>query len=224
MSKGQERSWFWRHIGFWFVPINSEKLGTEELVRVSRATRNASLKVRRLATVLSTPFLIFGIIVSVHVGTRDPSLGFITSVLLLIVFGMILRAFRVGLTQISLSDRSFMHYGKKFESLDTARREEVFQRQFRETAFGSLRLDEVEAEQRLKAQGTAYRILGPALLVFTILFWTVCLSGWFEKVPNRSVVTAVLLTWLAALILAAPVLVQVCSQPDDSEDFSARED
>jgi hypothetical protein len=44
----QERSWFWRKIGFWFVPVRAETLGPEEWAKVRKMSRTGKRRTRRL--------------------------------------------------------------------------------------------------------------------------------------------------------------------------------
>ena len=39
MAVNEERSWFWRKIGFWFVPVRAGKLGPEEWTKVRKMSR-----------------------------------------------------------------------------------------------------------------------------------------------------------------------------------------
>jgi len=42
------RSWFWRKIGFWFVPVRAETLGPEEWAKVRRMSLTGKRRTRRL--------------------------------------------------------------------------------------------------------------------------------------------------------------------------------
>jgi len=91
----------------------------------------------------------------------------------------------------------------------------------RDGLFGRVKVDEHEAERRLQAQAAAYRLLGPALVVFVAGYWGVCLFGPFEATRSALAVTAVVVTWLAALVLAAPTMIRMWTQPDEPGETAA---
>jgi hypothetical protein len=91
----------------------------------------------------------------------------------------------------------------------------------RDGIFGRVKVDEREAELRLRARGAAYRLLGPALLVFLAGYWAVCLLGPFGATRSALAVTAVVVTWLVALVLAAPTMIRMWTQPDEPEESTA---
>jgi hypothetical protein len=131
------------------------------------------------------------------------------------------RSLRIGFAQVSLDDRAVTEYGAEFDALKAKQRGDLFQRAVRDGLFGRVRVDEREAELRLRAQGAAYRLLGPALLVFVTGYWAVCLFGPFEATRSALAVTAVVVTWLAALVLAAPTMIRMWTQPDEPEETAA---
>jgi hypothetical protein len=49
----------------------------------------------------------------------------------------------------------------------------------------------------------------------------VCLFGPFEATRSALAVTAVVVTWLAALVLAAPTMIRMWTQPDEPGDTAA---
>jgi hypothetical protein len=108
-----------------------------------------------------------------------------------------------------------MEYGTEFDVLKEKQRGELFQRAVRDGLFGRVKVDEHEAERRLQAQGAAYRLLGPSLAVFVAGYWAVCLFGPFEASRTALAVTAVVVTWLSALVLAAPTMIRMWTQPDE---------
>jgi hypothetical protein len=111
-----------------------------------------------------------------------------------------------------------MEYGAEFDVLKEKQRGDLFQRAVRDGLFGRVKVDEHEAEMRLRAQGAAYRLLGPALLVFLMGYWAVCLLGPFGATRTAVAVTAVVVTWLVALVLAAPTMIRMWTQPDEMEE------
>jgi hypothetical protein len=221
MAANEKRSWFWKKIGFWFVPARSEKLGPEEWAKVIKRSRPAKRRMRRVLTLAWLPVLAFEILVSLRVVRLDPWAGLMSAALLTMVMGLAVRALRIGFAQVSLEDRAVMEYGAEFDVLKEKQRGEIFQRAVRDGLFGRVKVDEREAEQRLRAQGVAYRLLGPALVVFVAGYWGVCLFGPFEATRSALAVTAVVVTWLVALVLAAPTVIRMWTQPDEPGETAA---
>jgi hypothetical protein len=222
MAANEKRSWFWKKIGFWFVPAMSEKLGPEEWAKIRKASRTSkNRRTRRLFALLWLPGLAFEITVSLRVVRLDPWAGLMSAALLTMVMGLAVRALRIGFAQVSLEDRAVMEHGAEFDALKEEQRGEIFQRAVRDGLFGRVKVDELEAEQRLRAQGAAYRLLGPALIVFVAGYWGVCLFGPFEATRSALAVTAVVVTWLAALVLAAPTMIRMWTQPDEPGENAA---
>ncbi len=218
----KDRGWFWKNIGFWFVPVKAGTLGPEQWAKVRRMSRTGKRRTRRLAfALLWAPVLACEIAVSLRVVRVDPWAGLISTAWLAILLGLAVRALRIGFAQVSLEDRAEIEYGVEFEALKEKQRGEVFQRAVRDGLFGRVKVDEHEAELRLQAQGAAYRLLGPALLVFVTGYWAVCLFGPFAATRSALAVTAVVVTWLAALVLAAPTMIRMWTQPDEPEETAA---
>jgi hypothetical protein len=216
MALNQQRSWFWKKIGFWFVPVRRETLGREEWAKVRQISRTGkNRRARRLFALLWTPALAFEIAVSLRIVRLDPWAGLLSTAFLILLMGLAVRACRIGFAQLSLEDRAVMDYGAEFEALKEKQRAEIFQHAVRESIFGSVKTDEHEAEQQLQAQATAYRLLGPVLAVFVTGYWAVCLLGPFAEARSALAVTAVVVTWLAALVLAAPTMIRMWTQPDE---------
>jgi hypothetical protein len=223
MAVDQERSWFWKQIGFWFVPVKRGTLGPEEWAKVRKRSRPATQRTRRLLSSLWLPILAFEIVVSVRVVRLDPWAGLVSTALLIALMGLAVRASRIGFAQVSLEDRAVMEYETEFDALKEEQRGEIFQSAVRDGIFGRVTIDEHEAERQLQAQAAAYRLLRPALLVFVLGYWAVCLFGPFEATRNVLAVTAVVVTWLAALVLAAPTMVRMWIQPDQPGETAALE-
>ncbi len=222
MAANEQRSWFWKKIGFWFVPVKAEKLGPEEWAKVRKMSRTGkSQRTRRLLAVLWVPALAFEIAVNLRMVRLEPWAGLMSAVWLTVLTGLAVRALRVGFAQVSLEDRAVLEYGAEFDALKEKQRGEVFQRAVRDGLFGRVKVDEHEAQQRLRAQGSAYRLLGPALVVFVAGYWAVCLLGPFEATRSALAVTAVVVTWLSALVLAAPTMIRMWTQPDEPGETAA---
>ena len=219
MAVNEERSWFWRKIGFWFVPVRAGTLGPEEWAKVRKMSRSGkSRRARRRFTLLWVPALALEIAVSLWVVRIDPWAGLMSATWLTILMGLTVRAMRIGFAQVSLEDRAVMQYGAEFDALQEKQRGDIFQQAVRDGLFGRVKVDEHEAEQRLRAQGAAYRLLGPALVVFVAGYWAVCLFGPFAATRSALAVTAVVVTWLSALVLAAPTMIRMWTQPDEPEE------
>jgi hypothetical protein len=222
MAANEERSWFWKKIGFWFVPVKAGTLGPEEWAKVRKMSRSGkSRRARRRFTLLWVPALALEIAVSLWVVRIDPWAGLMSATWLTILMGLTVRAMRIGFAQVSLEDRAVMEYGAEFDALKEKQRGDIFQRAVREGLFGRVKVDEHEAERRLRAQGAAYRLLGPALVVFVAGYWAVCLLGPFKVTRSALAVTAVVVTWLAALVLAAPTMIRMWTQPDEPGETAA---
>jgi hypothetical protein len=218
----KERSWFWKKIGFWFVPVKSGTLGPEEWTKVRKMSRTGTRRARRLLfALLWVPVLAFEIAVSLRMVRLDPWAGLISTTWLIVLLGLWVRSLRIGFAQVSLEDRAVIEYGAEFDALKEKQRGEIFHRAVRDGLFGRVKVDEHEADRRLRAQGAAYRLLGPALVVFVTGYWAVCLFGPFAVTRNALAVTAVVVTWLAALVLATPTMIRMWTQPDEPEETAA---
>jgi len=218
----KDRSWFWKKIGFWFVPVKAGTLGPEEWAKVRKISPAGKRRTRRLLfAFLWVPVLAFEIAVSLRMVRVDAWAGLISTAWLTLLLGLWVRSLRIGFAQVSLDDRAVMEYGAGFDALKEKQRGEVFQRAVRDGLFGRVKVDEHEAQQRLRAQGAAYRMLGPVLLVFVAGYWAVCLFGPFHATRSALAVTAVVVTWLSALVLAAPTMIRMWAQPDEPEEPAA---
>ncbi len=163
MAVNEERSWFWRKIGFWFVPVRSGTLGPEEWAKVRKMSRTANRRTRRLFALLWVPVLALEIAISLRAVRVDPWAGLMIAAWLTVLMGLAVRALRIGFAQVSLEDRAVIEYGAEFDALKKKQRGEVFQRAVRDGLFGRVNVDEHEAERRLRAQGAAYRLQGTDL-------------------------------------------------------------
>ena len=219
MAANEERGWFWKKIGFWFVPVKAGTLGPEEWAKVRKMSRTGKRRTRRLLfALLWVPVLACEIAVSLRVVRIDPWAGLMSTAWLAALLGLWVRSLGIGFAQVSLEDRALMEYRAEFDVLKEKQRGDLFQRAVRDGLFGRVKVDEHEAEMRLRAQGAAYRLLGPALLVFLMGYWAVCLLGPFGATRTAVAVTAVVVTWLVALVLAAPTMIRMWTQPDEMEE------
>jgi hypothetical protein len=212
----EERSWFWRKIGWWFVPVRAQTLRLLEWRKIRRFQRWENSRRARRVLVLGWIALL-GLFAWVTLVPMRVSavLGLGNAVLLLGVAWWGFRAMRIRLAQPTLEDRAVMEYGAEFDKLTERQRGEVFNRQIRDGLRGGVQHDEREAELQLRAEGAAYRLLRPGLAVVVAGYWAVCLLGPFAAVREVLAVTAVVFTWLAFAVLALPTMVRMWTQPDE---------
>jgi hypothetical protein len=105
----EERSWFWRKIGFWFVPIRAAELGPEqwaELLRFSRPTM--TLRARRVLVLSWIVLLAVYARIAFFVARLDATaaIGPVLPATLLAWFAF--SRMRIGLTRTSLQDRALI--------------------------------------------------------------------------------------------------------------------
>jgi hypothetical protein len=211
-----ERSWFWRKVGFWFVPVKSGKLGRDEWAKIQRMSRSGrSRRARRFTVLLWIGTLGFMALVACF-GARlwaVAGLLYTASLLSIVLFGAY--RIRIGLALPTMEDTAVMNYGAEFEALEEKQRGELVQQMIRDGIRGRVRLDEREAELRLQSEGEAYRLLRPVLVVAVGVYWTVCLLGPFAAAREMLAVSAVVFSWMAAAVLVLPTMVRMWTQPDE---------
>ena len=161
------------------------------------------------------PVVAFEITVSLWMVRLDPWAGLLSVALLAVFMALAVRALRIGFAQVSLEDRAVIEYGAEFDALKEKQRAEIFQRAVRDGLFGHVKVDEHEAEQRLRAQGDAYRLLGPALFLFLAGYWAVCLFGPFGVDAECTRGDRSGGDLAGALVLAAPTMIRMWTQPDE---------
>jgi len=125
------------------------------------------------------------------------------------------RGMRIGLAQPTLEDSAVMQFGSELEMLTEKQCEELYERRFRDFLMGRACKDERESELRLKAEGAAYRLLRPSLIVIVAAYWAVCLLGPFESIREPLAITAIAFTWLAVAVLVLPTMVRMWTQPNE---------
>jgi len=125
------------------------------------------------------------------------------------------RGMRIGLAQPTLEDSAIMQFGSELEMLTEKQCEELYERRFRDFLLGRACKDEREAELRLKAEGAAYRLLRPGLVVVVAAYWAICLLGPFEANREPLAITAIAFTWLAVAVLVLPTMVRMWTQPNE---------
>jgi len=122
---------------------------------------------------------------------------------------------RIGLAQPTLEDSAIMQFGSELEMLTEKQCEELYERRFRDFLLGRACKDEREAELRLKAEGAAYRLLRPGLIIVVAAYWAICLLGPFEANREPLAITAIAFTWLAIAVLVLPTMVRMWTQPNE---------
>ena len=141
MAANEDRGWFWKKVGFWFVPVKAGTLGPEEWAKVRKMSRTGKQRrTRRLFTLLWLPGLAFEIAVSLWVVHLDPWAGLMSVVLLTVLMALTVRALRIGFAQVSLEDRALMEYGAEFDALKEKQRGDLFQRAVRDGIFGRVKV------------------------------------------------------------------------------------
>ena len=213
----EERSWLWRKVGWWFVPVRRQTLRSLEWTKIRGIYRwESRRRGRRVMVLLWVVLLVVyaGMVLRVARGAAE--VAFEMTVVWLPVVWMSFRAMRIRLAQPALEDRAVMEYGAEFDALTERQRGEIFNRQIRESFRGGVRADEREAELRLRAEGAAYRLLRPGLVVAVAVYWGVCLLGPFAAERGVLGVPAVVISWAAAGVLLLPVMVRMWTQPDEA--------
>jgi len=213
----EERSWFWRRIGFWFVPVKRGTLRREEWAKIQRLSRSGQSRKARRIMVLVWVFELSLFLWIAYRGARLWSVaGFLYTVILSSLALFVVQRMRISLAQPTLEDEALMEYGEKFEALPERQRGELFQRLVRDGIWGRAKLDEREAELRMHSEGVAYRLLRPGLVTVALAYWAICLLGPFSAVRTMLVITAIAFSWLAMVVLVLPTIVRMWTEPDQA--------
>jgi hypothetical protein len=211
-----DRSSFWRKIGWLFVPTRAQAWRLLEWSKVRRYYRwENRLPVRRTLVVCWILLLFFFARLTLIPARDSAVLGFENAVLWLGLTWWGLRAMRIRLAQPTLEDRAQMEYGADFDQLTESQRGDLFNRQMRDGIAGSVGQDEREDQLRIRAEGAAYRLLRPGLVVVAAGYWAFCLLGSFGRERATLVITAISFSWFAAGVLALPTVIRMWTQPDD---------
>jgi hypothetical protein len=212
----EERSWFWRKIGWLFVPVGAQAWRLVEWSKLRRFYRwENSLRVRR-ALVVGWIFLLgFFAWVTLIPARNSALLGLENAVLWMAIVWWGFRAMRIRLAQPTMEDRAAVEYEAEFDALTERQRADLFNQQIRDGFMGSVRHDEREVELRMRSEDAAYRLLRPGLVVVVAGYWAVCLMGPFATEREMLAVTAIAFTWLAASVLVLPTMLRMWTQPDE---------
>src|ERR1700722_11074150 len=172
----KERSWFWRKIGFWFVPVKAGTLRREEGEKMQRMVQSGrSRRARRFTVILWVGVLAFQAWVAYRGARLWAAAGLASTVLLLSIALFAFYRMRIAMAQPTLKDRSLSEYDRSFEALKEKQRGELFERNIRDGIFGRVRLDERDGELRRRSEADAYRLLRPGLAGAVSVYWAVCL-------------------------------------------------
>jgi hypothetical protein len=210
----ESRSWFWRKFG------PNKSTDREEWDRVRRVSHWGNKRsFRRFAVLLWIGMLAFDPWMVTRLAKTYAALAMLPQLLLptvtqLLITWLAFRGARIGLAQPTLEDSAQMQHGVEFDALTNPEREQLFQGRLRDFVLGRVHRDEREAELRLRAEGAAYRLLRPGLVVVVAAYWAVCLLGPFEAERETLAVTAVVVTWIAVAVLVLPTMVRMWTQPD----------
>jgi hypothetical protein len=176
---------------------------------------------RRFAVLLLIVVLAFDPWVLSHLARSYAALAKLPQLLLptvtqLLITWLAFRGAQIGLAQPTIEDSAMMQHGTEFEELTQQQREHLFQRKFRDFILGTVAKDEREAELRLRAEGVAYRLLRPGLIIVVAAYWAACLFGPFEPIRQTLTFTAIAITWLAVAVLVLPTMVRMWTQPNEA--------
>jgi hypothetical protein len=177
-------------------------------------------RMRRVAVLLWVGMLGFDPWVVSRLARNYAALMMLPSLLLptvtqLLITWLAFRGMRIGLAQPTVEDSAVMQFGTEFETLTDKQRDELYTQRFRDFVLGRASKDERETELRLRAEGAAYRLLRPGLVIAVIGYWAACLIGPFETIREPLAVTAIAFTWLAVAVLVLPTMVRMWTQPNE---------
>jgi hypothetical protein len=221
------RSWFSQTFRPWLTPRKpgsgrARKFDQEDWSRVQQFSRwGNTRRFRRFVVLLwigmlaFDPWMVFRLEQGIAVLARLPDLLLPTLSQLLITW-VAFHGMKIGLAQPTIEDSAAMQFGVGFNALSSQEREELFQRRFRDLILGRVRKDEREAELRLRAEGAAYRLLRPGMVIAVAAYWAVCLFGPFEPIRGALIVTSIAFTWFAVAVLVMPTMVRMWTQPNEA--------
>jgi hypothetical protein len=217
----EDRSRFWQRFVLWIgIPRRrtSELEDWASILRVSYLGN--SRRFRRFAVLLWIVVLAFDPWVLSRLARSYAALAKLPQLLLptvtqLLITWLAFRGAHIGLAQPTLEDTAMMQHGAEFDRLTHQQREQLFRRKFRDFILGRVPKDERESELRLRAEGVAYRLLRPGLVIVVAAYWAVCLLGPFEPVRQTLAIAAIAVTWLAVAVLVLPTMVRMWTQPNE---------
>jgi hypothetical protein len=166
---------------------------------------------RRVLVTFWIALLAFWVRIGVRVIRVDALSGIGPTVLGLLIIWWAFRMMRIRFSLPPMAEQAVMEYGKEFDALTESQQVRLFRDQVR----GRMNKDEREAELQLRAEGTAYRLLRPGLMLVVAGYWAVCLLGPFEAIRETLALTAIAFTWLVVMVLLLPTILRMWTQLDE---------
>jgi hypothetical protein len=196
----------------------------EHWARVNRVSRWGNTRlVRRwvvllwIALLAVDPWVVLTLAQRFAVLAKLPAL-LVPTLLQPLIAWLAFRAMQTGLAQPTLEDDALMQHGEPFDALTSEQRQQLLQQRSKDLLLGRIHRDEREAELRLAAEGTAYRLLRPGLVLVVAAYWAVCLLGPFAAVRETLAITGLAVTWIAIAVLVLPTMVRMWTQPNEVGD------
>jgi len=196
----------------------------EHWARVNRVSRWGNTRlVRRwvvllwIALLAVDPWIVLRLAQRFAVLAKLPAL-LVPTLLQPLIAWLAFRAMQTGLAQPTLEDDALMQHGEPFDALTSEQRQQLLQQRSKDLLLGRIHRDEREAELRLAAEGTAYRLLRPGLVLVVAAYWAVCLLGPFAAVRETLAITGLAVTWVAIAVLVLPTMVRMWTQPNEVGD------
>jgi hypothetical protein len=205
-------------------PDNAATRDREHWARVNRVSRwGNTRRVRRWVVLLWAVVLAVDPWIVLRLAQRFAVLAKLPALLLPalmqpLIAWLAFRAMQTGLAQPTLEDDALMQHGEPFDALTSEQRKQLFQQRSKQIILGQAQRDEREAELRLAAEGTAYRLLRPGLVLVVAAYWAVCLLGPFAAVRETLAITGLAVTWIAIAVLVLPTMVRMWTQPNEVGD------
>jgi hypothetical protein len=208
---------------------NAATRDREHWQRVNRVSRwGNTRRVRRCVVLLWVAVLAVDPWVVLRLAQRFAVLAKLPALLLPtllqpLIAWLAFRAMQTGLAQPTLEDSALMQHGEQFDALTSEQCEQLFQQRSKDLLLDALlsarvHRDEREAHLRLAAEGKAYRLLRPGLVLVVAAYWAVCLLGPFAAVRETLAITGLAVTWIAVAILVLPTMVRMWTQPNELGD------
>ena len=167
----ESRSWFWRKIGFWFVPIRAAELGPEQWAKLLKFSRpSMSRRARRIMVLGWIVLLAVYARIAFFVARLDAAGAIGPVVIALLLAWLAFTRIRISLSRVSLEDRALAEYGETFKALQQSQRITLAEKYLREGVWGNRNFadDERETNLSLRSAATAYRLLRPGLVLVLI--------------------------------------------------------